>query len=136
MYDVLYSVHLQDNNVYKSLSLTIGIEMNVMNEESSLLWQQKLGHISIQRIKILVNEGAFNALNFTDFEICLDCLKGKQTNKSKKGVTRSKRLFEIIHTDICYPDMDGSDLKYFITFINDYSCYIHASFYGRRARSL
>ena len=33
----LYSVHLQDNNTYNSLSLTIGIKRNVMNEESSLL---------------------------------------------------------------------------------------------------
>ena len=75
-----------------------------------------------------MNEGAFNALDFTDFETCLDCIKGKKTNKSKKGAARSKHLLKIIHTDICYPNMDGSDLKYFITFINDYSRYIHASF--------
>ena len=36
--DGLYSVHLQDNNAYNSLSLTTGIKRNVMNEESSLLW--------------------------------------------------------------------------------------------------
>ena len=27
--------------------------------------------------------------HITDFETCLDCIKGKQTNKSKKGATRS-----------------------------------------------
>ena len=36
----------------------------------------------------------------------MDCIKGKQTNKSKKNVTRSSNILEIIHTDISYPDMD------------------------------
>ena len=72
-----------------------------------------------------MNKGVLNALDFTDFETCLDCIKGNQTNKSKKGATRCKHLLEIIYTDICCPNMDGSDLKYFITFIDDYSSYMH-----------
>ena len=55
----------------------------------------------------------------------MDCIKGKQTIKSKKGATRSKHLLEIIHIDICCPNMDSSDLKYFITFIDDYSRYMY-----------
>ena len=100
MCDGLYSIHLQDNNAYNSLSLTIGI-------------------------KRLVNEGVLNALDFIDFETCLDSIKGKQANKSKKGAMRSKHLLEIIHIDIFCPNMDGSDPKYFITFINDYSRYMY-----------
>ena len=72
-----------------------------------------------------MNEGVLSALDFTDFETCLDCIKGKQTNKSKNGATKSKHLLEIIHNNICCLDMDGSDLKYFITFIDDYSCYMY-----------
>ena len=34
-------------------------------------------------------------------------------------------MLEIIHTNICYPDVDGCDLKYFITFIDDYSRYMY-----------
>ena len=34
-------------------------------------------------------------------------------------------MLEIIHTDICCTDMDGSDLKYFITFMDDYSHYMY-----------
>ena len=125
MCDGLYSIHFQDNNAYNSLSLTVEIKRNIMNEESFLLWHRRLGHISIQRIKRLVNEGVLSALNFTDFETCLDCIKGKQTNKSKRGAIRSKHLLEIIHKDICCPDMNGSDPKYFITFIDDYSHYMY-----------
>ena len=36
----------------------------------------------------------------------MDCVKGKQTNKSKKNANRSSKILEIIHTDICCPDMD------------------------------
>ena len=125
MCDGIYFVQLQDNNAYNSLSLTTGIKRSVMNEEFSLLWHRRLGHISVQRIKRLINEGVLSSLDFTDFETCLDCIKGKQTNKSQKGATRSKYLLEIIHTDICCLDMDGSDPKYFITLTDDYSRYIY-----------
>ena len=73
----------------------------------------------------MVNEGVLSSLDFTDFETCLDCIKGKQTTKSKKGAIRSKHLLEVIHTDICCPDMDGSDPRFFITFIGDYSRYMY-----------
>ena len=34
-------------------------------------------------------------------------------------------MLEIIHTGICSLDMDGSDPKYSITFIDDYSRYMY-----------
>ena len=34
-------------------------------------------------------------------------------------------MLEIIHIDIYCPNMDGSDPKYFITFIDDYSHYMY-----------
>ncbi|KAF7802742.1 Retrovirus-related Pol polyprotein from transposon TNT 1-94 [Senna tora] len=85
---------------------------------------KQLGHISLERVKRLVKEEVLNALDFTDFNICIDCIKGKQTNKTKKGAKRSSSLLEIIHTDICSPDMGSSNQKYFITFIDDYSRYM------------
>ena len=72
-------------------------------------------------MKKLVNEGVLSTLDFSDFETCGHCIKGKQTNKSKKGAKRSTNLLKIINTDICYPDMDANGLKYFITFIDNYS---------------
>ena len=90
-----------------------------------MLWHQRLGHISIERIKRLVNDGVLSTLDYTDSETCVDCIKGKQTNKSKKGANRSSDILEIIHTDICYPEMDAHGQKYFITFIDDYSRYMY-----------
>ena len=93
--------------IYKTMHVHVGTKRCVMNEDSSVLWHRRLGHISIERIKRLVNDAVFSTLNFTDFETCVDCIKGKQINKSKKGAKRSSDILEIIHTDICSPDMDS-----------------------------
>jgi hypothetical protein len=122
--DGLFYINLQNNTTYDSMHVHTGIKRCVIDENSSKLWHQRLGHISIDRIKRLVNERVLNTLDFTDFETCLDCIKGKQTNKSKKGATRSSDIFEIIHIDICSPDLDSHSHKYFISFIDDYSRYM------------
>ena len=66
-----------------------------------------------------------STLDFTDFDICVDCIKGKQTNKSKKCAKRSSNILEVIHSDICCLDMDSYGQKYFIYFIDDYSRYMY-----------
>ncbi|KAL4376734.1 hypothetical protein GQ457_02G021410 [Hibiscus cannabinus] len=65
-----------------------------------------------------------------------DCIKGKQTNKSKKGAKRSSTILEIIHSDICCPDMDVQGQKYFITFIDDYSRYMYLYMLHHKSESL
>ena len=96
-----------------------------MNEDSSMLWHRRLGHIFIQRIKRLANDEVLNTLDFIDFDTCVDYIKGKQTNKSKKGAKRSIDILEIIYLDICCPNMDIYGPKYFISFIDDYSRYMY-----------
>ena len=49
-----------------------------------MLWHRRLGHISIERMKKLDNDGVLSTLDFADFETCVNCIKGKQTNKSKR----------------------------------------------------
>ena len=107
MSDDLYCTNLQNNVTYDSMHVHTGTKRCVINEDSSNLWHSRLGHISIDIIKRLVNEGVLNTLDFTDFENCVDCIKGKQTNKSKKCANRSSDILDIIHTDICSPDMDS-----------------------------
>ncbi|RVW95646.1 Retrovirus-related Pol polyprotein from transposon TNT 1-94 [Vitis vinifera] len=69
--------------------------------------------------------GVLSPLYFTNFETCVDYIKGKQTNKSKRGDTRSSAILEIIYTDICSLDMDSHGHKYFISFIDDFSLYMY-----------
>ena len=82
------------------MHVNAGTKRCVMNEDSSMLWHHRLGHISQEWIKRLVDDGVFSTLDFIDYETCIDCIKGKQTDKSKKGVKRSSDILEIIHTDI------------------------------------
>ena len=101
--------------------------ISVLNNHSSSLWHRRLGHISIERLKRLVKDGVIQTLDFTDFDTCLGCIKGKQTNKSNKGAKRSDTKLKIIHTDICGPFttqcLNGQ--RYFITFIDDFTRYMY-----------
>jgi len=76
-------------------------------------------------MKRLVNNEILPNLDFINLNVYVDCIKGKQTKHTKKGVTRSTQLFEIMHTNICGPfDVNYSNKeKYFITFIDDFSHY-------------
>lgn len=40
---------------------------------------------------------------FTNFKVCLDCIKGKEIKHTKKDATRSTDLLEIIHSGIYRP---------------------------------
>jgi len=104
--DGLFSINLQNNATNNVMHVHARTKRCVINEESSILWHRRLGHISIQRIKRLVNDGVLGTLDFPDFETCVNCIKGKQTNKYKKGARRSSEILEIIHSDICCPNMD------------------------------
>ena len=112
---------------YLNMHVNVGIKRSLINENFSMLWHRRLGHISIERIKRLVKDGVLKTLDFTDFGTCVDCIKGKQTNKSTKGAKRSSEILEIIHIDICgpfaTPCLNGQ--RYFISFIDDHTRYMY-----------
>jgi hypothetical protein len=47
----------------------------------------------------LARNGILNSLDFSVFQTCVNCVKGKLMSARKKGVTRSEGLLEIIHTN-------------------------------------
>ena len=75
--DGLYCILLQNDTTYNSLHVQIGTKRCVVNEDSFTLWHRRLGHISLDMIKRLVNDRVLNTLDFTDFETCVDYTKGK-----------------------------------------------------------
>jgi len=123
--DGLYLLGLQNYATYTSMHVQTCIKRCNINENSSMLWHQRLGHISIERIKRLVKDVVLNTLDLVDFKTCMDCIKGKQTNMSKKGANRSSSILEIIHINIYCSSMDAHGQKYFITFIDDYTRYMN-----------
>jgi len=98
--DDLYSIELQNHTTCSSMHVSIGLKKCIVNENSSTLWHQRSGHVYIEIIKQLINDGVLNTLDFTDFETYVDYIKGKQTNKSKRSAKMSSNLIEIIHTNI------------------------------------
>ena len=70
----LFHIQLHNNVTYNSMHVTDGFKRCVMNEASSMLWNQRLGHISIERMKKLVNDGVLSTLDFSDFETCVNCI--------------------------------------------------------------
>jgi len=42
-------------------------------------------------------------LDLSDFEVCIECIKGKRTNIRKLGAKRAKGVLKLVHTDICGP---------------------------------
>jgi hypothetical protein len=123
--DGLFKIDLDPNfeNNYLSLHTDVGMKRSLMDQSSALLWHRRLGYISIERIKRLVNDGVLKALDFTNLGTCVDCIKGKQTTKTTKGAKRSYEILEIIHTDICgpFPTPCLNGQRYFISFIDDHT---------------
>jgi hypothetical protein len=126
---VLFKINLDPNfeNNYLSLHTDVGIKRSLMDQSSALLWHKRLRHISIERIKRLVNNGVLKTLDFTNLGTCVNCIKGKQTTKTTKGTKRSSEIFEIIHTDICgpFPTPYLNGQRYFISFIDDHTRFMY-----------
>jgi len=60
------------------MHVSAGLKWCVVNEDSSMLWHQRLGHVSIEIIKRLVNDGIHSTFDIVDFETCVDYIKGKK----------------------------------------------------------
>ena len=91
--DGLYLVNLDPTFSESLLSLHINANVctkrSCNNETSSMLWHKRLGHISKERLERPVKDGVLPTLDFTNFGTCIDCIKRKQTKRTKKGATRS-----------------------------------------------
>ncbi|RVW12961.1 Retrovirus-related Pol polyprotein from transposon TNT 1-94 [Vitis vinifera] len=110
-----------------------------MNLSSSMLWHKRLGHISRQRLERLVKDGVLSNLDFSDFETCVVCLKGKMTAKTRKEkIDRCESILDLIHTDICGPLSPTAlgGYKYFITFIDDFSRFGYVELIHEKSDSL
>ena len=108
----MLNYHASSNKVL--LSKSCGIECK-LNENSAILWHKCLGHISKQRIQRLASDGILDSFDLSKFEVCLKCIKGKQTNIRKLGANRCSDILELIYTDICglFPTASWNGQQYF-----------------------
>ncbi|KAL0462479.1 UNVERIFIED_CONTAM: hypothetical protein Slati_0135500 [Sesamum latifolium] len=96
------------------------------NLENAQIWHAKLGHISQDRIKRLVDSKSLKIDNLKNLPACESCLKGKMTRKPFVGQsTLANGLLDLIHTDVCGPlnTQARGGFSYFIIFTDDHSRY-------------
>lgn len=116
-------------NLYEiSFELPIIECLNVESTESKFMnWHKRFAHIGFSGLKEIINKnmvkGIEKDIQFQEVEFCEPCISGKMTRLPFGNRTKSKRLLEIIHSDVCGPitPETSEGQKYFVTFIDDYS---------------
>ncbi|KAL0411536.1 UNVERIFIED_CONTAM: transposon Ty1-A Gag-Pol polyprotein [Sesamum latifolium] len=104
-----------------SLSLVVS---NLDNHENAQIWHARLGHISKDRIRRLVDSKNLEIDDLDHLPTCESCLKGKMTKKPFVGQSViANSLLGLVHTDVygplSIPARGG--FSYFITFTDDHS---------------
>ena len=87
-----FGTFMLNDNLYMLDTLTSYHEtLNVQTRgtkrklNDSSLWHKRLGHISKNRVERLIKDGILDSINFSDFEVCVNCFKGKQTKVKRTG---------------------------------------------------
>ncbi|KAL0287115.1 UNVERIFIED_CONTAM: Retrovirus-related Pol polyprotein from transposon TNT 1-94 [Sesamum angustifolium] len=96
------------------------------NLENAQIWHARLGHISQDKMKRLVESKSLEIDNLDNLLACESCLKGKMTNKPFVGQSKpANGLLDLIPTDVCGPlnTQARGRFSYFITFTDDHSRY-------------
>ncbi|KAL0411257.1 UNVERIFIED_CONTAM: Retrovirus-related Pol polyprotein from transposon RE2 [Sesamum latifolium] len=106
--------------------MTVQQKRKLDNHENAQLWHARLGHISKDRIRRLVDTKSLEIEDLDYLPICESCLKGKMTKKPFVGQRAlANGLLNLIHTDVCGPlnTPAKGGYSYFITVTNDHSRY-------------
>ncbi|KAL0448724.1 UNVERIFIED_CONTAM: hypothetical protein Slati_1428800 [Sesamum latifolium] len=96
------------------------------NHDNAQIWHARLGHISKDGMKKLIDSKSLEVDNLNNLPTCESYLKGKMTKKPFVGQsTLASNLLDLIRTDVYgslkTPARGG--YSYFITFTDDYSRY-------------
>ena len=73
---------------------------NVSNDNNSVIWHARLGHIGQDYLKRLVREGFLGSLAKVKLSICEHCLTGKATRLPFDIAKRATSKLQLIHLDI------------------------------------
>ncbi|KAL0463108.1 UNVERIFIED_CONTAM: hypothetical protein Slati_0198400 [Sesamum latifolium] len=84
--------------------MTVQHKRKVDNHENAQLWHTRLGHISRDRIKTLVDSKSLEVDDLDHLPTCESCLKGKMTKKPFVGQSAiASSLLDLVHTYACGP---------------------------------
>ncbi|KAL0281726.1 UNVERIFIED_CONTAM: Retrovirus-related Pol polyprotein from transposon TNT 1-94 [Sesamum radiatum] len=109
-----------------NLIMTTQHKRKVDDHENAQIWHARLGHISKDSIRRLVDTNSLEIDDLDHLPTCESCLKGKMTKKPFVGQSAiAKGLLDLVHTDVCGPLSIPArgGFSYFITFTDDHSRY-------------
>lgn len=91
---------------------------------SQQLWHRRLGHLSIENMKLLKENEASGIDYDVDLQSpCIPCTEGKQNKQPfpKYSFFKSGKKLDLIHSDVCGPMSVASfgGARYLLTFIDD-----------------
>ncbi|KAL0445770.1 UNVERIFIED_CONTAM: Retrovirus-related Pol polyprotein from transposon TNT 1-94 [Sesamum latifolium] len=98
----------------------------VDDHENAQIWHARLGHISKDRIRKLVDSKNLEIDDLDHLPTCESCLKGKMTKKPFVGQNAiAYGLLDLVHTGVYGPLSTPArgGFSYFITFTDDHSRY-------------
>ncbi|GJX70933.1 retrovirus-related pol polyprotein from transposon TNT 1-94 [Tanacetum coccineum] len=110
-----------------------GSEASVASHSPShrvaVTWHQKLGHMSEQGMKILIERKLLPGLTKVSLPFCEHCVISKQHRlKFKTSNSRNVYVLELVHFDVWQaPVLSLGGATYFVSFIDDYSkrCWVY-----------
>ncbi|KAL0413218.1 UNVERIFIED_CONTAM: hypothetical protein Sradi_1523500 [Sesamum radiatum] len=98
----------------------------VNDHKNAQIWHVRLGHISKDRIRRLVDSKNLEIDDLNHLPTCESCLKGKMIKKPCVGQSAiANSLLDLVHTDVCGPLSTPArgGFSYIITFTDDHSRY-------------
>lgn len=102
------------------------LQANVAVKDSLQIWHERLAHQNIQYVINCLEKHNINVSDKSNTFFCDSCMLGKQHRLSfKSSMTKTNKVGEIIHADLCGPMQKDSigGSKYFLLFKDDYSHY-------------
>ena len=111
---------------------------SVNNDNDSVIWHARLGHIEQDRLKRLARAGLLGSLAKVKLPICKYCLAGKATRLPFGEAKRAISKLQLIHSDICGPMNVRArhDANYLITFIDDFTHFGHVYLISHKSEAL
>jgi transposase InsO family protein len=98
-------------------------------EEKTMMWHQKLGHMSEKGLKVLSDQKLLPGLTKVTLPFCEHCVTSKQHRlKFGTSTTKSKCILDLIHSDVWQaPVVSLGGARYFVSFIDDFSrrCWVY-----------
>ncbi|KAJ8737188.1 hypothetical protein PYW07_000459 [Mythimna separata] len=132
---LIVTARLTNNKSHSTLLVAMHMQFHVRLRHLTS-WHKRMAHLNMANVRKLESCAMCITITNKDVDtVCIPCCEAKQTQLPfPHSGFRANALLEIAHTDLCGPieTPSAGGGKYFITFIDDYSCKVYVYFLKRK----